>query len=124
MTKDYECPDTNMVLPMGMTIVIPISGIHHDPDIYDQPEEFLPERFTPEEIQKRPNGSFLPFGDGPRNCIGLRFGMMEAQIGLVMLLRNFKFTTCDRTPPMPLQFSPNRFFLSPISDVMLNFQTV
>lgn len=41
-----------------------ILGIHHDPEFYPDPEEFIPERFSPEEVKKRPSCSFLPFGDG------------------------------------------------------------
>lgn len=45
-------------------------SIHNDPKYYPNPEVFDPERFTTEEKDKRPNGTFLPFGDGPRHCIG------------------------------------------------------
>lgn len=113
-----------MVLPKGMTILIPVHAIHHDPDIYEQPDDFRPDRFAPEEIKKRPSGSFLAFGDGPRNCIGLRFGMMQARIGLAMLLKHFQFATCERSPPMPMQFCPKKIVLSPLRGVVLNIQTV
>lgn len=48
----------------GNMILIPTFGIHRDERIYEKPEKFVPERFSPEEIQKRPPFSFLPFGDG------------------------------------------------------------
>lgn len=124
VTKDYECAEARMVLREGMSILIPVYAIHHDPDIYPEPEEFRPDRFSPEEIRKRPSCSFLPFGDGPRNCIGQRFGMMEARIGLVMLLKNFKFGTCDRTPSMPLQFAEKKLILTPLDGIRLNVQSV
>lgn len=46
-------------------------SLHHDPKYYPNPDIFDPDRFTPEEKSKRPNGTFLPFGDGPRHCIGI-----------------------------------------------------
>lgn len=124
VTKEYECPDTKMVFRSGMSVVISVYGIHHDPDIYEKPEEFRPERFTAEEIKKRPNCSFIPFGDGPRNCIGMRFAMMEARIALVMLLKQFKFATCDRSPQFPITFSTKTIVLSPLDGVWLNVQPV
>lgn len=107
-----------------MRLIIPVYGIHHDPDIYEQPEVFNPNRFSAEEVKKRPPCSFLAFGDGPRNCIGLRFGMMQARIGLVTLLKNFEFSTCHRTDPMPVEFSPTKFLLTPPNGVWLKIKAV
>ena len=59
-----------MIIPAHTSIIIPVYGIHLDQKYYDNPEEFRPERFTEEEKAKRPNYTYLPFGDGPRVCIG------------------------------------------------------
>lgn len=59
------------------------------------------------------------FGDGPRNCIGLRFGMMQARIGLVTLIRNFEFTPCSKSI-IPLVFSKRSVVLSPEGGLWLN----
>ncbi|KAL5276677.1 Cyp6a9.2 family protein [Megaselia abdita] len=93
--EDYKVPDSNFVIEKGTNILIPVRSIHSDPDIYPNPEIFDPERFSIQEITKRHTQSFLGFGDGPRNCIGLRFAKMQIFVGVVSLLRNFKFTTND-----------------------------
>lgn len=63
VTKDYQVPGTKHVLKKGMTAISSIYGIHHDPEIYPNPEEYDPERFTPENSAKRHPMAFIPFGE-------------------------------------------------------------
>lgn len=70
VTKPYVIPGTSVHLDVGMTILIPVYGLHHDPKYFPDPEVFNPENFNDEVKAKRPYHSYLPFGDGPRNCIG------------------------------------------------------
>lgn len=77
--------------------MIPVHAIHHDSRYYYDPERYDPDRFTPEEIKKRPHFTFLPFGDGPRNCIGMRFGMVQTKVGIATLIRNFTFKHHENT---------------------------
>lgn len=72
-------------------------GIHHDPEFYPDPEKFDPDRFTENAIQKRHSMSFLAFGNGPRICIGQRFGLMQIKLGLVNLLMHYRFKKSDKT---------------------------
>lgn len=112
VNKDYAVPCTPHTLRKGTLVWIPVYAIHHDPDFYPDPEVFDPDRFQPEEIQKRHPQSFLPFGQGPRQCIGLHFGMLQAHIGLVSLIRNFQIDTCAKTV-VPIKFSTRKLVLSP-----------
>jgi cytochrome P450 family 6 len=118
VTEDYLVPNSKIVLKKDLTVSIPVYAIHHDPDIYEKPEVYDPERFAPENEAKRHPYAFLPFGEGPRNCIGLRFGLMQARIGLAMLLNNFRFELSDKSSGT-LQFAKNTPILSPIGGIWL-----
>ncbi|XP_017044419.1 probable cytochrome P450 6a14 [Drosophila ficusphila] len=121
--RDYKVPNTDIVLEKGINVLIPVHNIHHDPEIYPDPEKFDPSRFDPEEVQSRHPMAYLPFGDGPRNCIGLRFGKIQVKIGLVSLIRKFKFSISKRTE-VPLIFSNKNFLLGTENGIYLKVESV
>ncbi|XP_018318914.1 probable cytochrome P450 6a19 [Agrilus planipennis] len=96
-TRDYNIENSNVVIKKGTRVFVSILGIHSDPEYYPNPDKFDPERFNEENKNKRPPCTFLPFGEGPRNCIGLRFGLMQVKIGLAIIVKNFKFTLNPKT---------------------------
>jgi len=69
-SQTYRLSD-NLILEKGQKVVIPIYSMHFDSKYFEDPQKFNPERFSLEERAKRPNGVYLPFGDGPRSCIGI-----------------------------------------------------
>ena len=79
-------------------ITIPIYALHHDSELYPNPDEFRPERFDDEEIKKRESVAYCPFGAGPRNCIGQRFALIEMKLLLASLLAKYRFEKCEKTP--------------------------
>jgi len=91
-TKDYTLPNSDIIIEKGTNVQIPVLGLHMDPEFYPNPERFNPENFSPESKAKRPDITWIPFGEGPRQCIGLRFGVMQSKIGIVALLKDFRFT--------------------------------
>lgn len=97
VTEDYQIPGTECVLAKDTILFLPYHAIHYDPEYYPNPKVFDPDRFSPEESAKRHQYAFAPFGIGPRNCIGLRFAMMELKIALASLLMKFSFQ------PSPLE---------------------
>lgn len=113
-THEYPVPDSNIFLPSGSSIYIPIYSIHHDPEVYPNPEAFDPDRDNDPE-----NISFLPFGEGPRNCIGARFAMMQTRVGLITMLLNYEFGPSDRTP-IPIEFDVSSFILTPRDGMWLS----
>lgn len=118
VTETYKSPE-GVKLTRDMSLIIPIYAIHHDPDIYEDPETFNPDRFEPEVARQRHRCSFLPFGDGPRNCIGLRFGLLQTKIGLVALLSRFVFEAASTTP-RSIRFARKSFTLTPDGGLWLN----
>lgn len=67
-TAPYRIPDSNYTIEKGTLIAVPVGGIQMDPKYYPNPEHFNPDRFA--DNNHKPNPTFLPFGDGPRICIG------------------------------------------------------
>lgn len=62
--------ETDFVLEKGCLVAIPVAGIHRDPEYFPEPDRFDPDRFSDENKGKIVAGSYMPFGSGPRNCIG------------------------------------------------------
>ncbi|XP_029157346.1 cytochrome P450 6k1-like [Nylanderia fulva] len=69
-TEVYNMPNSNLVLEKDTPIFISVRGLHNDPKYFPNPDKFDPERFNEENRHKRPMCVHLPFGDGPRRCIG------------------------------------------------------
>ncbi|PSN45875.1 hypothetical protein C0J52_19684 [Blattella germanica] len=102
----------------GVSVYIPIQAIHNDPSIYPNPERFDPERFSEENKKTRSNMYYLPFGDGPRVCIGKRFAQMTVKIAISYILSQFEISPCKDTPTT-IVFDPKSFVLRPLQTVPL-----
>jgi cytochrome P450 len=76
-------------IPAGTVLLMFYYGLHHNPQFWDNPETFDPERFTETRSASRSRYAYLPFSTGPRQCIGNEFSMMEGVLVLVMLLQRF-----------------------------------
>ncbi|XP_046571699.1 cytochrome P450 3A24-like [Haliotis rubra] len=100
-TEDVEV--CGIRIPKDMDITIPIAAIHYDEEYWPDPERFDPERFTTEAKAKRNPLAYIPFGAGPRNCIGMRLALLEAKIGIARLLQNFKPIRSEKTQ-VPMTF--------------------
>jgi len=110
-TKEINLPMVNIHIPKGTLITIPVLGLHRDPTIYPDPDKFDPERFNADVVAERHPYAYLPFGEGPRNCIGVRFGYVQTKIGLVSLLSKYKFSLHPQTQ-VPIIFNEKYLVLS------------
>ncbi|XP_064470459.1 cytochrome P450 3A6-like [Ornithodoros turicata] len=81
----------------GNVIYIPFQAIHMDPEFHDEPDTFKPERFLPEKKDSILPFTFMPFGAGPRNCIGSRQAMIQLKIFMVCIYQKVKFERCSET---------------------------
>ncbi len=88
-------------IPANSIFLLSIYGLHRDSTYYPDPEKFDPDRFAPEQVKARPSLAYMPFGAGPRMCIGNHFAMMEMQLVLVMLVQRFDFELIDNKPVVP-----------------------
>jgi len=88
-TKEWKFPGEDLVIPKGKKVIIPIMGLQHDPEYFEDPYKFDPERFSSENKGNIPTGAYQPFGMGPRMCLGYNIIKLETKIMLVHLLRNF-----------------------------------
>lgn len=80
----------NYFIPKNSTVVISQYVLHHSPELWDSPERFDPDRFSPERSAGRHPYAYMPFGGGPRFCIGSLFAMMEIQFILAMMMQRFE----------------------------------
>lgn len=118
-TEDYVVPgQPKFVIKQGMNVLIPVIGVHRDAEFYPNPDAFNPDNFLPAIHKERDPILFLPFGEGPRNCIGQRFGEMQVRLSLALLVQNFKFQVCEKTQ-IPMVFDKNTYFLGAESGITL-----
>ncbi|KAK7476967.1 hypothetical protein BaRGS_00031826, partial [Batillaria attramentaria] len=98
---DRECvEDTELGgvhVQKDMLVTIPVYSIHTDPAHWPDPMKFDPERHTPENRASRHPFSFLPFGMGPRNCIGMRKAQMDLKMAIASILQKFSPVLCEKS---------------------------
>ena len=91
------------LIPRGAQVYICPYNIHRHPELWEQPEQFRPERFAEAPAKDRHKFAFFPFGGGPRYCIGNHFATMEMQIALSLILQKFDIKLTD---PLPILSEP------------------
>uniref|UniRef100_A0A6B2E7K6 Putative cytochrome n=1 Tax=Phlebotomus kandelakii TaxID=1109342 RepID=A0A6B2E7K6_9DIPT len=126
-TKSFELPpqfstgSQPVTIEAGTPIIIPMSAIHMDPTHFDKPHIFDPDRFLEENKQQRNRYAFLGFGEGPRICLGMRFGLFQVKMALFTLLTNYnvKLAPKQNVPP---EISVQSFLLTPKDGIWLTLE--
>ncbi|GAA4417351.1 cytochrome P450 [Actinokineospora soli] len=88
-------------VPAGSDVMVCPYTLHRHPAYWDRPDEFDPERFDPDKPNERPRYAYIPFGAGPRFCVGNHLGMMEAGFVLAMIYRELRMDTVAGHQPKP-----------------------
>jgi cytochrome P450 len=103
MARTAQAEDEIAGVPVkpGETVMIPVYAIHRHRLLWDDPDAFDPGRFAPDAAAGRHRAAFLPFGAGPRICIGMGFATMEATIILATLLARLSFALPQGWRPTP-----------------------
>jgi cytochrome P450 len=89
----------------GTLVLVGIYAMHRDPALWDRPLVFDPDRFSPANSKDRDRWQFLPFGGGPRSCIGDHFAMLEATLGLATIIRHTEIQSLDDDFPLAVPFT-------------------
>ncbi|XP_048582041.1 cytochrome P450 3A29 [Nematostella vectensis] len=124
-TMNRECAQACVIngitIPAGMDVTIPFYSLHHDPDAWPEPDKFDPERFRGPAKESRHPFQFIPFGAGPRNCIGMRFALNEVKLVLFQILSKYKFVRSPDTQ-VPLVLIPGATLI-PRDGIYLRIET-
>lgn len=110
--------DQEMTLPRGLMALIYIFSLHRNPKIYPEPDKFDPGRFEAKFAQELHPYAYLPFGGGPRNCLGQKFAIMEIKVALVEILRRFSVVAMQSSRSIRIITD---IVVKPVNPVMIKF---
>ncbi|KAJ8670407.1 hypothetical protein QAD02_001666 [Eretmocerus hayati] len=119
--SEYTFPGTNVVIEKGTPIMLPMRRLHMDPKYFPDPEVFMPERFLEENRKNIVPFTYFPFGEGPRNCIGSRLGLIQVKLGLIIIISKYELTPCAQTPS-PMKFDDLNILIQSPAGLQLNFR--
>ncbi|KAK2909571.1 hypothetical protein QQF64_000419 [Cirrhinus molitorella] len=97
-----------LLIPKDTVVMVPTYALHRDPDYWSDPESFKPERFTKGNKESIDPYMYMPFGLGPRNCIGMRFAQVTMKLAIVEILQRFDVSVCAETQ-VPLELGISGF---------------
>ncbi|KAG7157255.1 Cytochrome P450 6k1-like 12 [Homarus americanus] len=117
---DEQLPGTDVILKKGQHVTVPVWSLQNDPRYWTNPDQFLPDRFLPENNHNVISGTYLPFGLGPRNCIGMRFAFMEAKLALAKVILKFEMSLAPGHEELKLSVVA----MKPTDDIMLVFKSL
>ncbi|XP_072391201.1 probable cytochrome P450 28d1 [Diabrotica undecimpunctata] len=115
---DYK--KISVTLNPGDSIMLPFEGLQNDPKHFDNPDQYMPERFLENEYNKF---AFFPFGMGPRACLGQRFAQTQIKVGIAYIVKNFRMTLNSKTK-LPFKLNTYYFLRHVIDGMWINFDEI
>ncbi|XP_055612266.1 probable cytochrome P450 28a5 [Uranotaenia lowii] len=119
-------PNEPVLIEKDVCAMISIWSIQRDPEYFENPLKFDPDRFSPENGGINPyreKGCYIPFGEGPRQCLGMRFARMQVKRGIFEIIKNFEITVNPKTRD-PLSLDPKEFLTMALGGVWLDFEPI
>lgn len=116
----YTLPNTNLTIDKNTFVFVPNHGLYRDPKYFPNPNEFDPERFSPENKVKIPPYVYLPFGGGPRKCLGIRTGKIFIILCMASFLQKYKVSPSAKTKPV--RYDPARLTVAPLGGVWVKIE--
>jgi cytochrome P450 len=107
--KDWFHEQSGLRIKKGMVVQSSAFAVHYNETYFPEPNSFKPERFLPENKDKLNPYAFLSFGQGPHNCIGMRFAKEEIQMTIASIIKDYRFAP---SADSKLEFLPGRTFLN------------
>ncbi|XP_022824926.1 cytochrome P450 6k1-like [Spodoptera litura] len=121
-SQDYKI-DENLTIPKGTVVYVNAVGMQQDPQYFPNPQIYNADRFLPENERNITPYTFLPFGDGPRGCIGKRFGYQTVRCGLAAIILNYEIRALPNMPkPNECHIEKNGLFLGPDKKLSIEFR--
>ncbi|XP_035702071.1 cytochrome P450 6k1 isoform X2 [Folsomia candida] len=120
---DYPIPNSTHVIPKGTIVIVVAESVHKDAQYWTNPLRFDPDRFNLENKAIQNNNAYMPFGIGPRNCIGIKFALVETKLALATLVKHYEISGTETTqdyvpvkdlfgykthPDLKLRFKPRK----------------
>ncbi|CAB0038375.1 unnamed protein product [Trichogramma brassicae] len=109
-----QIPGTDIVIEKGTVVYTTLMGIHEDPELHPDPMKYDPDRFSEERKDNIQPCTYMPFGDGPRICIGQRTGQLQTMVGLITILREYEVS---ENPSYKNEVSKRAIFTAPANGV-------
>nr|QTM97437.1 Cytochrome P450 [Sitophilus oryzae] len=122
-TSTYKVEGTDLVLEKGQAIYISAFGMHYDEKYFPDPDKFDPERFSDKNEINKEGFYYTPFGEGPRICIGNRYGLLAVKVGIASILSKYKIRKSLKTPEK-IKFDPKSFLIQSYGGVPIKIEAL
>ncbi|XP_006610855.1 cytochrome P450 6k1-like [Apis dorsata] len=121
--QDYKIANSDVTIEKDTPIFIPMIGFHYDPKYFPNPEKYDPLRFSENIKKSRPNFVYMPFGEGPHICIGMRLGLLQSKLGIIEILKNYEILPCEKTR-IPMVLNPKALTTTALGGLYLNIRKI